>query len=91
MMAGATRLAHVILRQAKGSGYHLASDAVAAAERVITAEYESRSQGFGNGRFVRNLFEGMMANQANRLASFEAPTREELMTLTDSDVNGSVG
>jgi len=84
-------LLEILLRQAKESGYQLASDAVAAAERVITAEYESRSQGFGNGRFVRNLFESMLANQANRLASFEAPTRDDLMTLTASDVNGSVG
>ena len=41
---------------------------------------------FGNARGVRNLFERVLVQQANRLASADAPTREMLMELTAEDV-----
>ena len=41
---------------------------------------------FGNARGVRNLFERALVQQANRLASADAPTREMLMELTGEDV-----
>ena len=41
---------------------------------------------FGNARGVRNLFERVLVQQANRLASADAPTREMLMELTGEDV-----
>ena len=40
---------------------------------------------FGNARGVRNIFEKMVMNQANRLVSIEEPTKELLMTLTGED------
>ncbi len=50
--------------------------------------YEERDENFGNARDVRNIFERAIANQANRLASMEAPTKEDLMTLTKADIVG---
>ena len=41
---------------------------------------------FGNGRYVRNLFETAVERQANRLASQKNLSRDELMTLTKADV-----
>lgn len=41
---------------------------------------------FGNARGVRNFFERVLVQQANRLASADAPTREMLMELTAEDV-----
>ena len=35
---------------------------------------------------MRNLFERVLVQQANRLASADAPTREMLMELTGEDV-----
>ena len=40
----------------------------------------------GNARFVRNLFESAISNQADRLAQVPNPTDSELQTLTDSDI-----
>lgn len=40
---------------------------------------------FGNARGVRNIFEKMVMNQANRLVMVEEPTREQLVTLTRED------
>lgn len=40
---------------------------------------------FGNARGVRNIFEKMVMNQANRLVTLEEPTKEQLMALTAED------
>ena len=40
---------------------------------------------FGNARGVRNIFERMVVNQANRLVLLEEPTREELMNIVEED------
>ena len=42
---------------------------------------------FGNGRFVRNLFEASVERQAIRLASEKNLSKEQLMTLTAADVS----
>ena len=47
--------------------------------------YENRSKNFANGRAVRNLFEEVITNQANRLAPQRDITDEELNTLTYED------
>lgn len=52
----------------------------------LAAMNEQEKQDFGNARGVRNLFEKMIVNQANRLVTLEEPEREQLMTLTEADV-----
>ena len=47
--------------------------------------YENRSSNFANGRAVRNLFEEVITNQANRLANKSEITDDELNTLTYED------
>ena len=47
------------------------------------------SKGFGNARGVRNLFETIIARQADRLGETEGEiTRDMLMLLTKADVTG---
>ena len=48
--------------------------------------YENRDDNFGNGRDVRNRFEDMITRQANRVASLETPSREDLMTVLKEDL-----
>ena len=43
---------------------------------------------FGNGRFVRNIFEKTLNNQALRLSSESNYTKEVLTTITAADLNG---
>lgn len=45
-----------------------------------------REMGFGNGRFVRNLFEAAVVRQAWRLKDRAAPTVDELRGLTAADL-----
>jgi len=41
---------------------------------------------FGNGRGVRNIFENILTQQANRLASMSSITKEDLMAIKKEDV-----
>jgi hypothetical protein len=66
--------------------YHL--DEAAALRLAEIIDREPRTRGFGNARFVRNVFEAAIARQAERLATVEQPTDEELTTLTAADVSG---
>ena len=46
----------------------------------------SRDRGFGNARLIRNVFEEAVGRQAQRLASWEEPTDEQLTTLIADDL-----
>lgn len=64
--------------------YHLSPDARARLVEVIDAE--PRGRGFGNARFVRNVFEQAVSMHAVRLADVEQPTRDQLTTLDPTDI-----
>lgn len=49
---------------------------------------EPRDTGFGNGRFVRNLFESAVGHHAWRLRDKEAPTIDDLRRLHADDLPG---
>ncbi len=66
------------------SRYTLSDDAVERLAVVIAAE--PRTRGFGNARFVRNLFESAVAHQALRLAPLEDPSNEQLTFLLAQDI-----
>lgn len=64
----------------------------AAADRLRDViDAEPRGRGFGNARFVRNVFEASAGAQAERLASVEHPTDDQLTTLTASDITAPGG
>ncbi|MBK7138066.1 MAG: hypothetical protein IPH74_03175 [Bacteroidetes bacterium] len=52
----------------------------------ILKGYERRNPAFGNARVVRNLFEQIIASQANRLVSITPITRDLLMRIEEPDV-----
>lgn len=64
--------------------YHLSSDARDKLIDVLDAE--PRGRGFGNARFVRNVFEQAVSMHAVRLADVEQPTREQLTILDPDDI-----
>ena len=51
---------------------------------------ESAAGEFGNARGVRNTFEKILTEQANRIAALETVTREDLMTITLDDVKAAL-
>ena len=52
---------------------------------------EDSRKAFGNARGVRNVFEKILINQANRLVQIEEPTKEQLQEVLPEDVCGVVG
>jgi hypothetical protein len=50
-------------------------------EAVMRGLCEHRGEHFGNARVVRNLFDQVQQEQANRLSCIAEPTREELLTI----------
>lgn len=54
--------------------------------KAIFDEVQGTSD-FGNGRYVRNLFEKAVRNQAVRLEKIDNLTKEDLMTIEKSDVS----
>lgn len=54
--------------------------------QLLSEFYENRDRTFGNGRFVRNLFERMVERQANRVARISPLTDSVLCALTKADI-----
>ncbi|MEG2622629.1 MAG: AAA family ATPase [Clostridia bacterium] len=74
--------------QTKKGAYTLGDDAKAAVRRYIEAQ-NTNAISFGNARGVRNLFEKVLVNQANRLAALPGISREQLMEITVSDIENA--
>lgn len=66
--------------------YHLTKEAKIKLKSVFENAYSSRDKSFGNGRFVRNVFEKALEQQANRIAKERSLTKEILTTITDEDI-----
>ena len=77
-------LVAIFLALGEKSQYVCSDDALARVRHFISAE--PRTRGFGNARFVRNLFETAIAHQAQRVAPLNDPSDEQLTTLTAADI-----
>ncbi len=55
-------------------------------KKYLEAETKVKTKSFGNARMVRNLFEAILMNQANRLVKIGAITDAELTTILVEDV-----
>lgn len=53
---------------------------------ILTDFHAERDKSFGNGRFVRNLFERAVERQANRIARISPLTDTILCSLTKADI-----
>ncbi|MDO4548444.1 MAG: AAA family ATPase [Clostridia bacterium] len=71
--------------QADKGCYTIDGEALTAIKQYIE-DMNTNSISFGNARGVRNLFENVLVNQANRLAAEENVTRDKLMQITIEDV-----
>ncbi len=68
-------------------GYKLDADADKFLRNSLAETVAHKSRNFGNGRYVRNLFEKTITNQANRLGKRQNLSTEELSQITLSDVS----
>lgn len=66
--------------------YNLTENAQVKLKVFFEKAYSTRDKSFGNGRFVRNSFEKILENQANRIAKENSLTKELLTTITIEDI-----
>ena len=66
--------------------YKLGQEAEKVVREHLQELYEDRDENFGNARDVRNLFEKIVAAQADRVAGMEAPSDEEISAITVEDL-----
>ena len=81
------QLYEILLSQTQRSDYRLSKEAAARLKDYLEELYQHRDQNFGNARDVRNLFEKLVAAQANRVAALPSPTDEEILTITAEDLD----
>lgn len=79
-------LVEILEVMTKEAGLEIEEDAK---KRVLNILYHKKGQEwaeFGNARGIRNFFEKIVMNQANRLVKMENPQKEDLITLKKEDV-----
>jgi SpoVK/Ycf46/Vps4 family AAA+-type ATPase len=70
--------------------YKMGTAAAAAMKRCIADAVSKKDSRFGNGRYVRNLFEKVIEKQANRLASSPDLGKVDVSSLTVPDFEQAV-
>lgn len=70
--------------------YRATEEGRLALEWAMSCLGENRGEHFGNARLVRNLFEHVQQEHANRLSSVLEPSRDQLLTIEPSDLEGAL-
>ena len=86
----AKELAEMFRGMVRKNKYVLSADSEKWLTPAIDLWTEDRDRTFGNGRYVRNLFEKTLERQALRLSEIESPTKEQLTTITLHDIGISL-
>lgn len=79
-------LTEIFKRNLRKSRYKIKRDAFEELRNQIERAVISRDKNFGNARYVRNLFEKVVQNQANRLARMDAIDNDDLSIITREDI-----
>lgn len=80
-------LVEIFKRNLRKSRYKIKRDALEQLQNVIERAVAARDKNFGNARYVRNLFEKVVQNQANRLARMDNIDNDDLSIITREDIN----
>ena len=76
----------IFMGYCKSEEYTVEASAQKMLMKLITNIYNNRSEDFGNGREVRNLFEKIVTRQSKRVASIACPTKNDLMEIKMEDL-----
>ncbi len=70
-------------------GYLIAEDAIPFAKNLFATVIDLGDRNFGNGRYVRNLYEESIKSQANRIASKQDITDADLVIIEREDIESA--
>lgn len=73
--------------QAKTGGYILSDEARSLLAKWLVTKAPIGTKGFGNGRFVRNIFDKTVLAQAHRLDQANSETKEALQEIHPTDIH----
>lgn len=79
-------LMDILGRMSQNEDYVISDRAKEKLCQQINKSLESKEKEFSNGRFVRNIFESMIMNQARRVVNMESPNLQQLKELTVDDI-----
>lgn len=83
----AKELMDIFMFNLKKSQYSITREACNAVYQIICNKVANKDAKFGNARYVRNLTEQIVQNQANRLSMMRRPSKEQLVMIEESDVS----
>jgi len=86
----AKEMATIFRQTAAKNKYVLSPDVEHWIEPYIGLMTKDRGKNFGNGRWVRNLFEKTVERQSMRIVELDNPSAEELVTIRMKDVGISL-
>ncbi len=84
----AEELTAIFVSLCKGYKLEVDFDALSHVKSFFELRKSEQLEHFANGRDVRNFFERVLSNQADRLSEMEEITDEQLVKITLSDVSG---
>lgn len=82
----AEELIEIFRSNLKKAKYKIKRDAFEWMQQYINYKVNTKDENFGNARFIRNTFEKVVQNQADRLARQSNISNEELTIITIDDV-----
>lgn len=82
-------LSDIFKMYAKKNQYTLAPDAEQYMQTRLDSAVRHKHRNFGNARYVRNVFEKSIQQQANRLANQKNLNTTQLTELTKSDIRAA--
>lgn len=83
-------LLEIFLKYLNKQQYVLSESALTQTTDFLTKEVGERKNDFGNARFVRNFFEKVITQQANRLANIENCDKDMLKRIEEEDIIKSI-
>lgn len=72
--------------QCKMNDYIITDEAKLTLEMCVQSNINRKKANFGNARFIRNAFENIIHNQANRLSTKKDLTDDEMQKITVDDI-----
>ena len=87
---GTDELIQILCKMCENEDYELDQSALATIKSNIDQIIVKKDNQFANGRFMRNLFEDMIMNHAQRVNFLTTPSLIELKTLLQADIPNSL-
>ncbi|MGN6715405.1 AAA family ATPase [Anaerocolumna jejuensis] len=82
----AKELTEILLSMAGKAGLTVEEEAIEHITEYLAVMDAVKTKEFGNARGIRNIFEKILINQANRLAALDKPTKEQVAVINLLDV-----